>query len=94
MDKGLYRFFGYTGHYIGVLSKNIVATVSSENPNLHDTSSGNGNNERCLTIAERLELASQERYFLDGSSDLSERETRKRIAHNAVSNRHQARWDE
>ena len=66
-----------------------MATVRSENPILQD--SNGGNNERCLTVAERLALASQERCFLDGPSDLSERETRKRIAHSAARSRHKAR---
>lgn len=74
-----------------MLSKTTVATVSSENLSLQD--SNGGDNERCLTVAERLALASQERYFLDGPSHLSERETRKRIAHTAAKSRHKARYD-
>ena len=66
-----------------------MTTVKFENPIIQDAK--HGDSERCLTIAERLALASQERYFLDGSSDLSERETRKTIARNAAKARHEAR---
>ena len=45
--------------------------------------------QRPLTIAERL--AQRERYFLEGSSNLSEREIRKKIASDSASTRHQAR---
>lgn len=66
-----------------------MTTVSSENPLLQD--SNRGDKERLLTIAERLALANTERHFLDGPEDLSERETRKRIAHSAARSRHEAR---
>ncbi len=47
--------------------------------------------ERPLTIHERL--AQRERSFLEGPSNLSERETRKRIAYESADERHQARQD-
>lgn len=47
--------------------------------------------ERPLTIQERL--AQRERFFLEGPSNLSKRETRKRIAHDSVDERHQDRQD-
>lgn len=68
-----------------------MATVSSENPIRQD--SNHGDNERCLTIAERLALASQERCFLDGPTELSDRETRKKIARSAALTRHEVRQD-
>lgn len=71
------------------LKEIIVATVSSEDPILQDTD--RGDKECCLTIAERLALTNTERHFLDGPEDLSERETRKRIAHSAARSRHEAR---
>lgn len=66
-----------------------MTTVKSKNPIIQDTK--HSDNERCLIIAERLALASQERYFLDGAWDLPERETRKTIARNAAKARHEAR---
>lgn len=45
--------------------------------------------ERPPTIAQRL--AQRERFFLEGPANLSERETRKRIAYDSASERHQAR---
>lgn len=44
--------------------------------------------EHPLTMRERL--AQRERFFLEGSANLSERETRKRIAYESASERHQA----
>ncbi len=65
-----------------------MTTTCSEN-NLALQDNHNASVELSLTIAQRL--AQRKRFFLEGPSNLSERETRKRIAYNRVSERHQAR---
>jgi len=64
-----------------------MTTVSPKNSIAPD--SGGASPESPLTIAQRL--AQRERFFLEGPANLSERETRKRIAHESASERHQAR---
>ena len=63
-------------------------TACPEN-NLALQGNDDASQERSMTIAQRL--AQRKRFFLEGPSNLSERETRKRIACNSVSERHQAR---
>ncbi len=64
-----------------------MPTVSPKNSVSPD--SDGVNPERPLTIAQRL--AQRERFFLEGPANLSERETRKRIAYDSASERNQAR---
>lgn len=64
-----------------------MTTVSPKNSVSPD--SDGASSERPLTMWERL--AQRERFFLEGPANLSERETRKRIAYDSVSERHQAR---
>ncbi len=63
--------------------------TTSPPKNLVSSGSDEANQERPLTIAQRL--AQRERAFLEGPADLSERETRKRIAYDSARERHQAR---
>lgn len=65
-----------------------MTTACPEN-NLALQGNDDASQERSLTIAQRL--AQRKRFFLEGPSNLSERETRKRIAYNSASERHQAR---
>ena len=63
-------------------------TACPEN-NLDEHGKDDASQERSMTIAQRL--AQSQRFFLEGPSNLSERETRKRIAGHSARERHQAR---
>jgi hypothetical protein len=65
--------------------------TTSSPKNLVSPGSDGVNQERTLTMRERL--AQRERSFLEGPENLSERSTRKRIAYDSASERHQARED-
>jgi len=70
------------------VDKNAEMTTVAPKNSVSPDSDG-ANPDHPLTMQERL--AQRERFFLEGPANLSERETRKRIAYDSASERHQAR---